>query len=345
MRHRLLATLAALAAITAPARAQSPATPATPAAEALAVRVQPFEQLAIRPLREAPASVVARNEARLSAEVAGRVLRWTADTGARVARGALLVELDPADYRLARDQARAALEASQARLKLAESQLQRARELVAQGFFSEEALNSRETEVQLIRTELASNRAQLAAAERSLAKTRITAPFAASVKERLAQTGEFVAAGTPLYVLTQTDAAEVSAQVALSDVSSVQSSPRLEFVNAGKVVPLKLLRTSATVTAPARTVEVRLAPSQPVVVGSAGQFRWAEDRPHVPASVVVLRERKLGIFVVDQGRAKFVPLPGAQEGRAAPAQLPADALVVVSGQAALRDGRPVTVAR
>ena len=345
MKRSILAAALAAAAVSLPGWAQAPAAPAASAPEAVSVKVQPFEQLAIRPQREAPAAVVARNEARLSAEVAGRVLRWTADTGGQVARGALLVELDATDYRLARDQARAAVDASQARLKLAESQLARARELVAQGFYSQEALNSRETEVQLMRTELASNRSQLAAAERSLAKTRITAPFAGSVKERLAQTGEFVAAGTPLYVLTQTDGAEVSARVALADVGSVQASPRLEFVGVDQVVPLKLLRTSATVTAPARTVEVRLAPSQPMVVGSAGQLRWTEERPHVPAAVVVQRERRLGVFVVDNGRAKFVPLPEAQEGRAAPAALAPTAQVVVSGQAALRNGQAVSVAR
>ena len=339
----LAAALVATASITV--WAQAPTAPAASAPDAVTVKVRSFEQLAIRPQREAPAAVVARNEARLSAEVAGRVLRWTADAGGRVARGDLLVELEPADYRLARDQARAAVDASQARLKLAESQLVRARELVAQGFFSQEALNSRETEVQLMRTELASNRAQLAAAERSLAKTRITAPFAGSVKERLAQTGEFVAAGTPLYVLTQTDGAELSARVALADVASVKASPKLEFVGVDQVVPLKLLRTSATVTAPARTVEVRLAPTQPLVVGSAGQLRWVEERPHVPAAVVVQRERRLGVFVVDNGRAKFVPLPDAQEGRAAPAALAPAAQVVVSGQAALRDGQAVSVAR
>ena len=81
------------------------------------------------------------------------------------------------------------------------------------------------------------------------------------------------------------------------------------------------------------------------MVGSSGPFRWAEQRPHVPASVVVLRERRLGLFMVENGRAKFVPLPEAQEGRATPAPLPDGAQVVVSGQAALRDGQPVSVIR
>lgn len=338
---RRLLTAVVLCASCGPALAQNP-PPA--AAAASTVKTQPFAALALQPQREAPASVVPRNETRLAAEVAGRVLRWTADTGAAVRRGALLVELDASDHKLAVDRARAAVQASQARLALARQQMQRARELVEQGFFSREALNARETEAQLAQTDLASQQAQLAGAELALRKTRIVAPFDASVKERLAQAGEFVAAGTALYVLTQTGSPEVSAQVALADVAGVRASERVEFVGSEGTVPLKLLRVASTVTAPARTVEVRLAPRQPVVIGSAGQLRWSDHRPHVPASLLVQRERRLGVFVVENGKARFVPLAQAQEGRAAPADLPANALVVVAGHAALRDGQPVTVA-
>ncbi len=50
------------------------------------------------------------------------------------------------DAELDVQRAQAALEASKARLKLAQGQLQRSRDLVAQGFFSQEALAQRETE-------------------------------------------------------------------------------------------------------------------------------------------------------------------------------------------------------
>lgn len=324
----------------------APAQPAAPPdGAAPALRTAPYEQVVLHPVREAPASVVPRNEARLAAEVGGRVLRWTADTGAEVARGALLVEIDPVDLRLARDQARATVQGTQARLALAETQLRRARELVAEGFLSQEALNGRETEVQWLRTELAAQRAQLATAERSLAKTRIHAPFAASVKERLAQTGEYVAPGTPLYVLTQTQAPEVSAQIPWAQADSLRHSQALEFVSPAGTIALSLARVAGTVTAPARTVEVRLAPRGPVVVGSSGRLRWRDAHPHVPASLLVQRQGRLGVFVVEAGRARFVPVPGAEEGRAAPLALPAGTRVVTSGQAALRDGQPLPAAR
>ncbi|MFN3297886.1 efflux RND transporter periplasmic adaptor subunit [Caldimonas sp.] len=310
------------------------------------VQVRPFGDVAVRPQREAPAAVVARNQARVAAEVAGTVLRWRVDAGASVRRGDLLAEIDPTDFRLERDRAQAALQATLARVSLAQTQLQRTRELVAQNFLSQEALNQRETELKLMQAELAANRAQLATAERALARTRITAPFAATVSQRLAQAGEYVAPGTVLYVLTETGAVEVSAQVAPDDVAGLRSAgdPRFD-AGGGRTVALKLLRVAGAVTAPARTVEVRLAPQEAVLPGTEGRLLWTEDRAHLPPALIVRRERRLGVFTVAEGRARFVPLPGAQEGRAVAATLPADTPVVISGQATLQDGTPVSIER
>lgn len=324
------------------AQAQSPSAHGG----AVMVQVRPFGDVAMRPLREAPAAAVPRNQARVAAEVAGTVLRWRVDAGASVRRGDLLAEIDPTDFRLERDRAQAALQATQARVSLAQTQLQRTRELVAQNFLSQEALNQRETELKLLQAELAANQARLATAERALARTRITAPFAATVSQRLAQAGEYVAPGTVLYVLTETGFAEVSAQVAPDDVAGLRSAgdPRFDAAG-GRTVALKLLRVAGAVAAPSRTVEVRLAPQEAVLPGTEGRLLWTEDRAHLPPALIVRRERRLGVFTVAEGRARFVPLPGAQEGRAVAATLPADTPVVISGQAALQDGTPVSIAR
>jgi RND family efflux transporter MFP subunit len=343
LRHPAVLLLCCLGAgLWAPAAlTQAP----SPNGSAAVVQVRPFGDVAVRPQREAPAAVVARNQARVAAEVPGTVLRWTVDAGASVRRGELLAEIDPTDFRLERDRAQAALQATQARVGLAQTQLQRTRELVAQNFLSQEALNQRETELKLMQAELAANQAQLATAQRALARTRITAPFAATVSQRLAQAGEYVAPGTALFVLTETGASEVSAQLLPDDVAGLRAAQAPRFEAAGRAVPLKLLRVAGAVTASSRTVEVRLAPQEAVLPGTEGRLVWAEDRAHVPPSLIVLRERRLGVFTVAEGRARFVPLPGAQEGRAAPAALPADTPVVISGQAALRDGEPVSIDR
>jgi len=102
------------------------------------------------------------------------------------------------------------------------------------------------------------------------------------------------------------------------------------------------------VTAPARTVEVRLSlaadpAEQGLRPGSSGRIEWQDARGHVPASLIVQREGRLGLFMVEGETARFHHLPDAQEGRASRVDLPPQQTVVVSGQAGLQDGQRVQV--
>lgn len=345
----LLLAAALTAFLMRPAPAQPAATPATPAAAAPAVQVARLDSVWVLPQREAPAIVVARNQARIAAEVSGRVLEWLADVGAPVARGAVLARIDPRDLELAVQRAQAALEAAQAREALAQAQQRRARDLVAQGFLSQEALAQRETELALATAEVSAAQAQLATARHQLDKTVLRAPFAGTVVERMAQTGEAVTPGAVLFVLAEAGAAEVEAQVNPADVPGLRAAADPVLDALGVAHPLRLLRVSATLTAPARQQPVRLAFASPrtAPAGASGTLRWQDSRPHVPPAVMVRRNGALGLFVAETGGggavARFVALPGAQEGRASPATLPADTRVVVAGQAALQDGQAITV--
>lgn len=327
------------------------ASPA-PQRERATVSVAPLSSLWLHPQRDAPAQVLARNESRLAAETSGTLLRWTVDVGAQVQRGQLLAQIDPRDAQLGVQRAQAALAASQTRLKLAQAQLQRSRDLVAQGFFSQEALAQRETEVALLLSEISANQAQLATARRQLAKTTLHAPFAGSVKERLAQHGEAVAPGSVLYVLTETGTQEVSATLSPADVAGLRSAPEIRLDTASGSHALRLLRVGATIAAPARTQTARFAFSQAAgapPAGSSGTLRWRESQPHIAPELMVRRGTNLGIFV-QQGSgaattARFVALPGAQEGRATPVPastgLAANTLVIMRGQAALQPGQAI----
>lgn len=325
---------------------------ATPAnqRERATVGVAALEALWLHPEREAPAQVLARNESRLAAETAGTLLRWTVDVGAQVRRGQLLAQLDPRDAELGVQRAQAALAASTARLQLAQGQLQRSRDLVVQGFFSQEALAQRETEVALLHSEISASQAQLATAQRQLGKTSLHAPFAGSVKERLAQSGEVVAPGSVLYVLSETGAQEVSATLSPADVAGLRSARAIHLDSAAGSHALRLLRVGASVMAPARTQVARLAFERAAAAppaGSSGTLRWRASQPHLAPELMVRRGADLGLFV-QQGSgatatARFVVLPGAQEGRATPlpATLSAGTRVIVRGQAALQDGQSI----
>ena len=116
-----------LALVALPALAQQPAQPP-------AVGAKPFKEIALFPEREAPAAAVSLNESRLSAEVSATVKEVAFDVGQVAPKGAVLIRLETRDYELALAKAQAALESSRARAKLAEQQLNRARELARQNF-------------------------------------------------------------------------------------------------------------------------------------------------------------------------------------------------------------------
>ncbi|MFN3493380.1 MAG: biotin/lipoyl-binding protein, partial [Hydrogenophaga sp.] len=111
------------AAVLIPSAWAQNASPVVPAR--VTVDAQPLEKVWLLPQREAPADVVARNESKLSAEVSGSVLRWNADVGDSVKKGELLVQIDPRDYELAVQRARASLEAARSRQQQAQAPQQR----------------------------------------------------------------------------------------------------------------------------------------------------------------------------------------------------------------------------
>lgn len=308
------------------------------------VEVRPLGELAVYPQRRAPATVVSDNNSRLNAEVAGRIREVRVRVGDNVQAGAVLVVLDDADLLLALRREQAALDALQADLDLARYQLERARTLSRQQAVSEELLRQREAAVAGLQARTAGQAAALAQAERRLAKTRLHAPFAGLVSERLAQVGELASPGSPLLRLVDLEHLEVSARLG-ADLAA-HLPPRVELDTNGRRYALRLRRLLPVFDTRARTREARLAfVAATAPVGSAGELVWRETRPAIPAALLLRREGQLGVFVVEAGQARFRPLPDAEAGRPALTDLPASTLLVTAGRFRLADGAKVSPGR
>ncbi|MBA3904147.1 MAG: efflux RND transporter periplasmic adaptor subunit [Rhodocyclaceae bacterium] len=334
---RRIVPLLALAAL--PVLAQQTAQPA-------AVSAKIFKEIVLHPEREAPASAVSLNESRLSAEVTATVKEVAFDVGQVAPKGAVLIRLETRDYELALAKSQAALDSSRARARLAEQQLNRARELAKQNFYSAEALTQKETELAVQQAQVKLDEAQLAQARRNLEKCTLRAPFQAIVRSRQAQVGELAAPGAPLMTLSEATRVEVAAQVPPRDIASLQGAGEVRFIGSGGEHPVKLLRVSPAISREARTVDVRLAfAGKPAAPGSDGRILWRDPQPHLPAELVSKRGAAFGVFVLEGGIARFVPLPGAQEGRPVAAPMLADKSIVVDGRHGLADGQAVQAAK
>ena len=157
-------------------------------------------------------TVEPRTESTLVAQVAGRILSVSRDfaEGSFVREGQTLVRIDPDDYELAVQQARAQVATAETRLELEEAEaevaLQEWREL---GRGEPPALAAREPQVREARAALESARATLARARLDLERTTVEAPYTGRIRTQQADVGQFVSPGTPLATLFATDWAEV----------------------------------------------------------------------------------------------------------------------------------------
>ncbi len=313
-----------------------------PLNKAIPVEAKPLRELAVHVERRAPASVVSENDSRLDAEVTASIRSLRVRVGDTVKAGALLVELDDRDLRLAEQRERAALAALQADLELAQYQLERARTLARRQAVSDELLHQRQAAVATLQARSDGQRAALAQAQRNLAKTQLRAPFAGLVRERLGQVGELARPGSPLLRLTDLEHLEVSAQLATALADSLPE--RVTLQANGRRYPLRLRQLLHTVDPRARTREARLRfVDETAAVGSAGEIVWRDPRAAIPAALLLRREGKLGVMVVEAGRARFVPLAGAIEGRPAPTELPPETRLITAGRYRLRGGETVSL--
>lgn len=328
-----------LAVAAAPVLAQTTPVPKAPPPEAT---FRAFGEIVLHPLREAPAAVVSLNESRIAAEVAAVIASMNAEVGQVVEKGAVLARLDSRDAALALERAAAAEASARARLGLAEAQLRRARELKEKNFISQEALNQRETEVAVVAADARSARAALDTSRRNLDKCVIRAPFRAIVRARSGQVGELAGVGTALYTLVDADRLEIAAQVPAREAEQLARVKDISFVGQDGRHAAALVRISPAIERAARTREARLRfKGDALAPGAEGRIEWRDPAPHLPPEYLVRRGAQIGAFVLEAGKARFVVLAEAQEGRPAPADLKPDARIAADGRHALTDGQSI----
>jgi RND family efflux transporter MFP subunit len=309
-----------------------------------AVRTQPLAEVLVDFDRRAPAEVRALNDSTIAAEVSAVVQVVHADIGLEVAKGDLLLELDPTDYQLNLKQAEANLASSRARLDQAQAKLKRAMTLGTSQYISADELLERETDVMVFEAQIQADEVAVAVARRNLEKCNVRAPFDGAIVQRTAQVGGFVRNGEPLIALTQVDRFELDARIPDSQAGELLASASLRFESRGQQWPVELLRLSPVIEIQGRTRQARFSFTEDApAVGRSGEIVWKVGSGMLPANLVSRRGGELGVFVLEDSKARFHVLPQAQEGRPSPVDLPPDSLVITLGRERLQDGMTVAV--
>jgi len=218
-------------------------------------------------------SLAAEEAATLSAKIGGRMRSFPVDLGSVVKQGDIIAQVEPRDYELRLQQSAAALAQAratvglplegtddrfdpeqssavkQARAVLDEAKQNRERvvSLSTQGIASKSeldtvesiykvALNRYEAAMEDTRTRqavLAQRRAEWELAKQQLADTSLRAPFDGAVQGRLANLGEFLAAGSPVVKLVKIDPLRLRLEVPERDAASVRLGQRVRLTAEG----------------------------------------------------------------------------------------------------------------
>lgn len=310
--------------------------------ESKLVNARALSELQIPIVYSAAAEAVSLQSTTISSEIEARVLDILAQAADEVREESVLVHLDCRDYQLRLKQEQAETDAARAQLTLARQRLNRSAALIDRKHVSQDVLDQQKTELDAAQANLESRQVRVEQAQTDMSRCTIRSPFRAAVTRLYVGIGEFVRSGTPLLDIEDLDHIEVTARVLPVEVASLLAAPGISLEFSGDRFELELDRVSPIVDKTTRTHEVRLRfRSRAAPIGASGRITWTEQNPGLPADLLVEREGKLGVFVIEGPTARFLHLEGAVEGRPVAIDVAPDTLIVTSGRHNLRPGDSV----
>lgn len=242
----------------------------------------------------AEATVEAVHQATVAAQIAGRVMDVRVDAGQRVKRGDLLMRLDAREAAGSDASAQAAL--AQARLAY-----ERTRNLHAQKFVSQAALDQAEAAWKAAQGAAASSGA-------GLSHGSVTAPIAGLVAQRHIEAGEMAAPGRPLVTVFDPRGLRVIASLPQYKLAEVKKAnrARIELPETGRWIDALRIEILPTVDSRSHTATVRLYLPENVEGVVPGMYARAHlaigqaRKLTVPPAAVLRRGEVTAVYVLDE---------------------------------------------
>ena len=257
----------------------------------------------IAPITLVPGTVVSRNDARLSAEVPGRLIA-VADVGTVVLQGESLARIEDTILRLQHMELQAEVNREEARLRFLESEEKRFTQLAEANLAAVTQLEQTRSDRDVARGDLAVAHARLDQNTDQLARTSIVAPFDGVVVERLMTPGERVTEGSKVIRLVDQEDLEVIARAPLEYYPYARRGQLLDL-RTGSLSAFGEVRTVVAVgDENTHQFELRLdLEGSPFPVGQtlrvAIPTSESKEVLTVPRDALVLRPEGQSVFILD----------------------------------------------
>lgn len=257
--------------------------------------------------------VEARRSSDVGFELSGRLAAVRVEEGDTVAAGDLLAELDTARLAAARLEAEASRNGVAADLALARATLIRFEDALQFEGVSAQELDEARQRVQTLAAQVALAEARINSIDVDIAKSRLTAPYAARVSRRSFDEGQVVTAGQPVVSLVEAAAPEVRVGVTGPVLGELRADDEVTVQAAGQRWAGQLVRVLPRREQATRTVDVivRLPEdAHGVYPGDVAELLIPQtvDAPGFRVPLAALAEGERGTWSLT------IAVPGSQEG-------------------------------
>ena len=315
------------------------------------VKVAAVEIQSLAPVSLVPGTVISRDDARIAAEVEGKLIE-VAEVGDTFQQGGIVARIDDTRLQLLRQELVADISRAEARVRFLESEEKRFAKLAESNLAATTQLEATRSDRDVALGDLAVAQARLAQNDDSISRTRISAPFAGLVVERMKTPGERVAEGDVVLRLVDQHRLEVVARAPLEYYSFTRPGQMLE-VRSGTRSAMARVRTVVAVgDEDTHQFELRLdLEPQMFPVGLTLRVAVPNDEQRevltVPRDALVLRPEGQSVFVIDdENMAQRIDVRtgvGAGEVIEVFGDISEGDQVVIRGNERLQPGQPVSI--
>jgi len=271
-----ITTLGAVAAAAITLRSEPASANAAPVLTATPVSVATLQASEVNTWDEFSGRLEAVEHVDIRSRVAGTVQAVHFREGALVAKGELLITIDPAPYAADLERAEAQVVAAQARLAFTNSELERARRLLEEHAIAQREFDERQNAQREANANLRAAQASALTARLSMGYTQVRAPIAGRVGKLEITVGNLVAAGPGAPVLT----------------TLVSMSPIYASFDADEQVITKALQTlpsGASARAHLERIPVQMGTAASSDTPYAGHLQLVDNQVDVKSGTVRVR--------------------------------------------------------
>ena len=271
------------------------------------VQVASVSRIELAPTVAVPGTIYSRNEVQLTAGVTGQLL-MVAEPGTFVNMGDSVARIDSQPLLLQRAEQEALLQRAAINVRQLESQLRRQRELVSSNLVSEFELEQTEANRDIAISDTNITRVRIRQIDDQIRRANIRAPFSGIVISRVHRTGEDVARGEILALMTDIQNMEVRAFVPLKHLPRTMVGDAIEVFATGTQFEGRIRALIPTGDVRSQTFEARIDLPQSAaenwtvgqLVSVAVPIRARKISLVVPRDALVLRNNGSFVFRINQ---------------------------------------------